>query len=590
VLVFLPGAREISDVQALLTRAFADQPIDIRPLYGALPFAQQRAAIAPVTDPKRRKIVLATSIAETSLTIQDIRVVVDAGRARRARFDPGSGMSRLVTERVTRAEATQRAGRAGRVAEGTCYRLWTKGEEGALAAFPPAEIEAADLAGLALDLAAWGTSEDDLAFLTPPPAGALADARALLTQLGLLEGGRLTAHGAKVAALPLHPRLGHMVITAGKQAALPAALMAGRDPLATRSSDLALRVRAITTRDRSAKGASELAAEAKRITALGPQNAQTLSLGEMAALAYPDRIGKRRPGNDARYILSGGRGAVMDTQDDLANQPYIIATDLDGAGRDARIRMAVAITEAEIRSLYGAQITQDTTCDWSRRDNRVVAEQRELLGAVTLSAQRWRDVPAADTNRAMCAGIRLLGLRLTGAAALFRARVELVRAGGNTLPDMTDEALLDTLEDWVAPYLDGITTSGQWKAFDPTAALRAILNWEQTQTLDRAAPAHFLTPLGRKVAIDYSGEAPEISLRLQEMFGTTKHPMIGNTPLRVTLLSPAQRPVQTTTDIPAFWATSYADVRKDMRGRYPRHPWPEDPTQADPTLRVKRPR
>lgn len=585
ILVFLPGAREIRDVQALLTRQLPDKGFDIRPLYGALPFAAQRAAIAP--NPAARKIVLATSIAETSLTIQDIRVVVDAGRARRARFDPGSGMSRLVTERVTLAEATQRAGRAGRVAPGQCYRLWTKGEEGSLAAFPPAEIEAADLTGLALELAAWGADEHDLAFLTPPPPPALAEARSLLNDLGILNGGRLTSHGEAVAALPLHPRLGHMLAMAGPEAAVPAAIMAGRDPLLTRQSDLTLRLRALKRRhDDQVKGGADLMAEAKRIAKLVPSR-PALSLGEMAALAYPDRIAQRRPGTAPRYLLSGGKGAILDEADSLAGDPYLVMTDLDGDAREARVRMAAPISQSAVRQMFADKITWHQNCDWSRREGRVVAQETEMLGALALTRRTWTDAPADQVAAAMCSGIRHIGLRLTGAAALFRARVELVRAGGDTLPDMRDDALLDSLEDWLVPHLAGVTTTDHWKRFDPLPALRAILTWDQTHRLDTAAPAHFITPLGHKTPIDYAGETPEIRLRLQEMFGTTTHPTVGRTPLRVTLLSPARRPVQTTTDIPGFWASSYADVRRDMRGQYPRHPWPEDPTQADPTLRAK---
>ena len=586
-LVFLPGAREIGDVQTLLNSALDPAVFDIRPLYGALPFAAQRAAIGPA--PGKRKVVLATSIAETSLTIEDIRIVVDAGRSRRARFDPGSGMSRLVTERVTRAEATQRAGRAGRVAPGVCHRLWTKGEEGGLAAFPPAEIEAADLTGLALELAAWGATEADLAFPTPPPAGALAEARALLETLAVLDDGRMTHHGTTVAKLPLHPRLGHMLAHVGPQAALPAAIMAGRDPINSRQSDLGLRLRAIQGRDNTPlKGAAEIRAEAKRCAALVNHLPNSdFDLGEMAALAYPDRIGKRRPGDAPRYVLTGGKGAVLDANDALAGQEFIVATDLDGDNRDARVRLAVPIAQSAVRALYQDDIRQQTSCVWSRRDARVIAEIREMLGAVSLSQSRWHDAPAQDVARAMCDGIRHLGLRFSKPAALLRARVLLLAATRDDVPDMTDAALLQSLEDWLLPFLEGITTAAQWKAFDIAPALRAALTWDQAQALDQEVPSHFTTPLNRRTAIDYSGDHPTITLRLQEMFGVTSHPVVAGKPLRITLLSPAQRPVQTTMDIVGFWANSYADVRRDMRGKYPRHPWPEDPSQADPTVRAK---
>ncbi len=499
-------------------------------------------------------------------------------------------MSRLVTERVTRAEATQRAGRAGRVAEGRCYRLWTKGEEGALAAFPPPEIATADLAPLALELALWGS--DDLAFLTPPPEGALTEARALLADLGALDDkGRITAHGRELAALPLHPRLGHMLLKAGKAAAPVAALLGERDLLSGAPADLGLRLKALTGRYDGPGTVSHptkerVKTEAKRLEA-GLTQTPAMDLAEMVAIAYPDRIGQRRPGDQPRYLLSGGKGAILDAADPLAGQPYLVATDLDGDPREAKIRLAAPISEGQIRAVLADRITEATTCDWSKRDRRVLARQQERLGAIALSDRPWSDAPPDAIARAMCEGVRDLGLRLDGAAARFRARVELVRAGGSDLPDMTDGALLATLEDWLLPHLQGVKSADDWKRFNPLEALRAMLSFAEMQALDAAAPAHFETPLGRRIAIDYDGEAPEITLRLQEMFGVTRHPLIGKTPLRVTLLSPGGKPVQTTTDIPGFWASSYADVRKDMRGRYPRHPWPEDPTVAEPTLRAK---
>ena len=578
ILVFLPGAGEIRDCAARLKgRLPAD--CDIRPLFGAMPFAEQRAAIAP-GPAGRRKVVLATAIAETSLTIEDVRVVVDAGSARRAAFDPGSGMSRLVTERATRAEATQRAGRAGRVAPGMCFRLWTRGQDGALAAFPPPEIATADLAPLALDLAVWG---GDPAFLTPPPEAALTEARALLAGLGAVEDGRITEHGRAMAALPVHPRLAHMLLTAGSGAAPLAAILEARAPVRGDGADIADRLRALRGRD---PALDPVRTEARRL-ARGLPDRGAVDPGPALALAYPDRIAMRRPGDEPRYLLSGGRGAVMHAADPLAGQPFLVAADLDGGGRDARIRLAAAITEDDIRDLFADRIKIVRTCTWSRRDGAVHARDTTRLGALSLSDRTWPDAPDATIAAAMCDGIREIGLGLSGKAALLRARVELVRDGGDAFPNMTDAGLLDTLEHWLAPFLGGVRTAADWRRFDPAPALRAMLDWERTQALDRAAPATWKSPLGRHIAIDYSGEAPEIALRLQEMFGTTTHPRVGRTPLRVTLLSPAGRPVQVTTDIPGFWATSYADVRRDMRGRYPRHPWPEDPTQATPTMRAK---
>ncbi|WP_417629091.1 ATP-dependent helicase HrpB [Pararhodobacter aggregans] len=593
VLVFLPGEGEIRRVAALLAPRLTPD-VALQPLYGAMDFALQRAALAPLTS--GRKLVLATAIAETSLTIPDIRVVVDAGQARRARFDPNSGMARLVTERVSLAEAEQRRGRGGRVAQGICYRLWTRGQEGALPAFAPPEIETADLAGLALELAVWGSA--DLAFLTPPPPGPIAEARVLLQELGALDGaGRITGHGRAMAALPLHPRLAHMLLSAGKGAAPLAALIADRDPLQGAPADLALRLKAIDDprgyqRDHSwplrREALERIRVEAKRLTRMAPED-RGLDPAEMAALAYPDRIGLRRKGEAPRYLLSGGKGAVFDAADPLAQTRLIVATDLDGDPREARIRQALPISEAALRALFPEQIRWQDLCEWSAREGRVLARSRERLGGLVLAERPW-DAPPEARARAALEGLRALGLgAMSPAARRLQARVELLRAEGEDLPDLSDAGILARGEEILLPFLTRVRSAEDLKALDLTEALRQALDWEQQQRLDRLAPAHFVTPLDRKVPIDYSGGQPEIALRLQEMFGVTEHPAIGpkRLPLKVTLLSPGQRPVQVTTDLPGFWDNSYADVRKDMRGQYPRHPWPENPREADPTLRAK---
>ncbi len=583
VLVFLPGEGEIRRVAASLAGRLPDD-CTVHLLYGALPFADQRRAIAPALS--GRKVVLSTSIAETSLTIADIRVVVDGGRARRARFDPGSGMSRLVTEAVSKAEATQRAGRAGRVAPGDAFCLWHKGAHGALPAFAPAEIEAADLTGLALEMAVWGS--DDLAFLAPPPTAAIREARSLLQSLGALDHtGRITNHGQALAAIPLHPRLAHMLQIAGKQAAPLAALLAARDPLRGAPVDLSLRSATLAgpyhgPGKKNHAALAQIKVEVPRL-AQGRPDANRLTLGQMAALAYPDRVGLRRAGNDPRYVLSGGKGAVMDAHDPMAGARLIVATDLDGDRREARIRQAAALSERELRDIHPDQIGWYDICAWSKRDRRVLTRRQERFGALVLDDRNWPDTPAETVANAMIDGVRQLGLYPSAAATRFRARVALV----DSLPAMDDAYLMNNLEEWLLPHLAGVRTAEDWKRFDILPALRAMLDWTQTQTLDRVAPAHFRTPLGRRIPIDYDGAVPGITLRLQEMFGVTRHPMVGPTALQITLLSPGQKPVQVTQDIVGFWKTSYADVRRDMRGRYPRHPWPEDPTQADPTLRAK---
>ncbi|KIC14818.1 ATP-dependent helicase HrpB [Leisingera sp. ANG-Vp] len=595
ILVFLPGEGEIRRTAGALEKRLPGH-CHIRPLFGALPFAEQRAAIQP--EPQGRKVVLATSIAETSLTIQDIRVVVDMGQARRARFDPGSGMSRLVTEKVTRAEATQRQGRAGRVSEGICYRLWTKGEEGALMAFPPAEIESADLTSLALELALWGAAPEDLSFLTQPPAGAMAEAQALLTMLGGLDAqGRITGHGKALSALPLHPRLGHMLLTAGPSAAPLAALLGERDPLRGAPADLSLRLQALKdpkgfehsrTYQLNRPVVERIKSEARRLEKQAGRSDAGLPAAAIAALAYPDRIGQRRKGDTPRFVLSGGKGAVLEGGDTLAGAPFIVALDTDGNPREAKIRMAAQISQGEIRDLFAEQIAWNDLCEWSKRDRRVVARQQERLGSIVLDDRIWKDVPGEAVAEAMLDGVRDLGLRLSGAAARLASRVELVRAEGHELPDFSIPGLTEQLEDWLLPMLDGVKSAEDWKRFDLLPALKAALSWEQTQLLDREAPGSFVTPLGRRIPIDYALEVPEISVRLQELFGVSRHPSVGGVPLKITLLSPAQRPIQITRDLPGFWAGSYADVRKDMRAQYPKHPWPEDPSEADPTLRAKR--
>ncbi len=588
VLVFLPGEGEIRRVEAILAGL---EDCEIRPLFGAMDFAAQRAALAPSA---KRKIVLATSIAETSLTIPDIRVVVDAGRARRARFDPNSGMSRLVTERVTRAEAEQRRGRAGRVAEGTCYRYWTRGEEGALAAYPPAEIEAADLTRLALELALWGGS---VPLLTAPNPGAMAEARALLTAMGALDAGRITAHGRSLAALPLHPRLAHMLALAGPKAAPLAALMSERDPLKGAPPDLALRMAALTDPKRFEaehpwpvlRPVIERIRQEQRRLERASRASADYSLGQMAALAYPDRIGLRRKGEAPRWVLSGGKGAAMEPGTPLSGARLLVATDLDGDAREAQIRQAVGLSETELRALYAGQIQTVSVCEWSKRDGRVLARIQERFGALVLGDQAWSDAPPDAIARAALEGLRLNGLHFTPAARRLRARIELARDASPDWPDASDQALLARAEDWLLPYLGKCRSEADLRALDLAEPLRSLLTWEQTRQLDHLAPAHFETPLGRKVPIDYDGEAPAIEVRLQEMFGVTQHPTVGarRLPLRVTLTSPGHKTIQVTMDIPGFWTSSYADVRKDMRGQYPRHPWPEDPTEAEPTLRAK---
>ncbi|MEM6565494.1 MAG: ATP-dependent helicase HrpB, partial [Pseudomonadota bacterium] len=588
LLAFLPGEGEIRRTQAVLQDQLPPD-VQLRPLYGAMDFKAQRAALEPTIS--GRKIVLATSIAETSLTIEGVRIVVDGGRARRSEFDPSSGMSRLVTTRVSRAEAAQRAGRAGRIAPGSCFKLWTRGEDGALPAYPPAEIDVEDLARLSLEVALWGGQPQEMSFLTPPHAGRLADAQRLLQMLKALDDDlRITDHGRALAKLPLHPRLAHMVSLGGRNAARLAALLSERDILQGAPADLKLRLEALARpkvnggirQPALSRVREEIRRLEKSTNRTGPQDPAVL-----AALAYPDRIGLRRLGDAPRFVLSGGKGAYLSGSDPLAGTRMLVATDLDGDPREARIRQAIAFSEAALRECFPDQIIWQRTCAWSRRTNRVEARQQETFGALVLEDRVWQGADPLDVSRAMLDGVRHLGLAPSPSAERLIARVNLMRQYEPDFPDFGADNLMATLEDWLLPHLSDVTTSADWRAFDILPALEAHLGWDALQSLNRAVPAHFITPLGRKIPIDYNDAQPQIAVRLQELFGTTRHPTVAGTPVQITLLSPAQRPLQVTTDLPGFWASSYADVRKDMRGRYPKHPWPEDPTMADPTLRAK---
>lgn len=596
ILAFLPGEGEIRRTLSLLDGHGIDA--DLRPLFGAMPFAEQRRAIAPS---ERRKIVLATSIAETSLTIEGIRIVVDGGLSRRAAFDAGAGMGRLETLRVTKAEATQRAGRAGRLEAGIAYKLWTKGEDGGLAPFPPPEILSSDLTSLVLDLARWGARRPDaVQFLTQPRQTDFKAAQELLNQLGAItQDGAITDQGMRMAKMPTHPRIACLLShTKGNDALLLAALLEARDPIEARNSDLAFRMEALkdprkftaTRPYKLRQGATaRIKADAIRLTARGNE---TLSLGQVAALAYPDRVGLRRTGSQPRFLLSGGAGAYLDDDDTLARARMIVATDLDGDKKEARIRLAAPITEAELRTLYPDRIVEMMQCRWSKRDRAVRPKIETRFMALVLAEQNWQDCPPEELANALLEGVSDLGLgalNWTKEAKFLRARVEFLRAQDDAFPDYSDEGLMNSARDWLLPFLFGLKTAQALKTVNLRSALWAALNWEDQQRLDAQAPAKITAPTGTGLAIDYSGAQPKIAVRLQELFGLATHPVVGpkRLPLLIELLSPAGRPVQTTADLPNFWRTSYADVRKDMRGRYPRHPWPENPLEAEATRRAK---
>ena len=599
LLVFLPGQGEIRRAAQLLTERLADRPIEIAPLYGALDVRDQDRAIAPVAD-GRRKVVLATAIAETSLTIQGVRVVIDGGLSRVARYDPARGLTRLETVRVSQASADQRRGRAGRTEPGVCYRLWDEAETRALPAFGRPEILDTDLSRLALDLARWGTrTAEGLAFLDPPPEAAWREARTLLGGLGVLDGqGDLTPHGRAVAELPLPPRLAHMVLVggahgAGEQAARIAVLL-GEQGLG--GSDVDLRERlARLDRDGSprARDARALAARWAR-TAGGRQGSgpgTDFDAGLLLAMAFPERIAKAR-GAGGEFQLASGRGAYLEPTDALARERWLAVAELGGGEARDRILTAIPLDEACLVEAFADQIETEDRVQ-ADAAGRVTAIRVRRLGRLVIEERRIDQPDPHLIAAALLAQVRDKGVACLSwgePARRLRDRIGFLRGQGGDWTDLSDEALLTTAEAWLAPLLTGRTRLGQISAGALEEALRGLIGWERLRDLDRAAPEHWTAPTGTRAVIDYAAEGgPRIEARVQELFGLAAHPSIadGRVPLTLALLSPARRPIQLTRDLPGFWRGSWADVRKDMRGRYPKHPWPEDPLAAPPTTRVK---
>ena len=615
-LVFLPGAPEIRRVERNLLDGELPAGTRVLGLYGELAPDAQDAALAPAA-PGTRKVVLATSIAETSLTIPGVRIVVDAGLARRARFDPVTGMSRLETLRVSAASAEQRRGRAGRLEPGVCYRLWTEVTQRALAAATTPEILEADLAPLALDLACWGTTEGALAWLDPPPPPHLAQARELLAELGALDAAaRVTPAGRRMAALGMHPRLAHMLLAAaplggGTLACELAAILAERDLARTRpgerDADLRKRVELLhggdvvgLEADRGAlKRARRLAegwARQLRAAAPAPRPESAADAGLLLAFAYPDRIGGRRA-DGARYLLSNGRGAAFAGPDALASAQFLVVAELDAGEREARIHLAAPLARADLLRHFAARLQTVERIEWDRREQAVMARRERRLGALVIDESPARDAPRERLSAAMLAGVRELGLAALPwdqAAGALRDRLAFLHRlhgadPGNSWPDVSDAALLATLADWLGPFLDGVTRRDHLARLDLAAILAARLEYPARQALERLAPTHLVVPSGSRVAIDYSAAAPTLAVRLQEMFGLTATPTVGGgrVPLTIELLSPAGRPVQVTGDLPSFWRRGYPEVRKELKGRYPKHHWPDDPLTATPTARAR---
>jgi ATP-dependent helicase HrpB len=686
VLVFLPGAREIRRVQALLeerlggsgtssqavatpsgaigSRVAAADAVALLPLFGDLSPSEQDAALAPAAS-GTRKVVLATNIAETSLTIPGVRIVVDSGLVRRSVFDPATGMSRLETQRISRASADQRQGRAGRVEAGVCYRAWSEAAQRSLAPFSPPEISDADLTPLALDLANWGVRDAaDLRWLDVPPVAMLASARDLLAHLGALDRqGRITAHGREMAALGVHPRLAHMLLRARDLDSLPmaadfAALLSERDLLrgapgsrdadvrsrldvfrserappgvdwgafqrakkmardlqrrlssragnieagnatgvSTRAGDSSVRPRSSGVTHVVGVGAqsgAEPAGTRGRVLSSPPAN---VDAGVLLAFAYPDRIGRRRAGSDARYTLTNGRGAHFSDTQSLGRQELVVAVDLDDRERDARILLAAPLARADLEHYFADQLVRTESVEWSSRERAVMARRIVRIGAAVLEEQPLPEIPSEAARAAMLVGVRELGMdafNWTRDARDLQARMEFVRKHApdtGPWPAVDDASLAASFDAWLAPWLDGVTRKEHLARISLPEALRALLPWEQQRKLDELAPTHLEVPSGSRIRIDYLDElAPVVAVRLQEVFGLEKTPLIAGSrvPITFKLLSPAQRPVQVTKDLAGFWRGSYADVRKDMRGRYPKHYWPENPLEAEPVRGIRR--
>lgn len=597
-LVFLPGQGEIRRTETLLRERLDNPAVDVVTLYGALDAQTQDRAISPAPKGKR-KVVLATSIAETSLTIEGVRIVIDSGLARVPRYEPDVGVTRLETVRVSRASADQRRGRAGRTEPGVCYRLWDEPQTASLEAYARPEILAADLSSLLLDLAQWGTSNPaTLSFLDPPPSGALSEAKALLVELGAIDTqGRITDEGRMLRRLPLPPRLARMVVDAaregeGQRAADIAAILSERG-LGGDGVDLTHRLDQFR-RDRSRRG-EDARRMAKRWAeeAGGKSGGGDVSIGAILSLAYPDRVAKSRGANGA-FLLANGRGANVDPASPLSREPFLTVAELSGTAAQSRILLAAPIALEDIEARFAHQIEsrEDITFDTGSASLR--GRKSERLGAIALAERPFQVTPGPEAAKKLAEGVVKVGLdRLPWTKSLqqWRDRVMFLRrAEGDEWPDLSDTGLAASAADWLVPMLDGKTALSAASADDLSTAIQALLPWPLKRRLDEEAPTHFSAPSGSSVPIDYEAEeGPKLSIRVQELFGMGTHPSIakGKVALLVELLSPAHRPVQVTRDLPGFWRGSYAAVKTEMRGRYPRHPWPDDPLHAPATRRAK---
>ncbi len=625
LLAFLPGQGEIRRATDALADWLLDKKIrdvHLHPLYGNLSIEEQQRAIAPLSgkESSDRKIVLATNIAETSLTIEGVDVIVDSGLAREARFDPGTGMTGLHTVKISKASSVQRAGRAGRLGPGRCYRLWSAEQQRQLAAHGTAEILKADLAPLALQLLQWGVDDPaELSWLDQPPNGHWLQAMDLLESLGALEartnGRVLTAHGQAMTALPVHPRLAHLLLRGAengmvKQASLLASLLSERDPFSQDNPDIGYRLDILTGETGCPSRhqgwlhrTRQLARQLQRqVTALNLNQAAPAYLigveqapGFLLACAYPDRIARRR--HSGGYQLANGRGANLGGEYRLGKNRWLSVAEVGGiaGGKGDLIRSAAMLDEKLFDTALQDFVRFETIAEWNKKSGRFVAEQQQKTGALVLQRKTLEKVPGEARTTALIRYLRGEALRpLPWTAELHQwcARVSLVRSveSEQGWPDLGQEALLDTLESWLAPWLDGVNSLQDFKKLDIKHILHALLSWEQRRKLDELAPIRIKVPSGSAIAIDYTRSPPVLAVKLQEMFGCEQSPSLvaGKVPLVVHLLSPAGRPLQITRDLAGFWRSSYHDVKKEMKGRYPKHPWPDDPLSATATRNTRR--
>ncbi|MHC8357326.1 ATP-dependent helicase HrpB [Pseudomonas sp. LB3P81] len=617
LLVFLPGQAEIRRVHQQLADSLGESTqILLCPLHGELDLAAQRAAIDPAPTGKR-KVVLATNIAETSLTIDGVRVVIDAGLARVPRFDPGSGMTRLDTQRISRASATQRAGRAGRLEPGVCYRLWSQDQHEQLAAYASAEILSADLAGLALQLGRWGVTPMQLVWLDVPPAAAYAQAQDLLDRLGALDGGSLTRHGQAMAELPAHPRIAHLLLRGqalglAEMACDVAALLGERDILRGVGADLHSRLVLLSGEERAARGAQGGVQRARQLARqyrgyLRGKASEPVGdpdhprwLGALLALAYPDRVAQQRRAGGAEYRLANGRAALFAEADSLMKQSWLVIADLGSrqGQREERIYLAADFDPALFDSVLAEQVRVVDQLDWDEREGVLRAERQRKVGELILSREPLTGLDETARSQALVNLVRRKGLELlpwTPELRQWQARVALLRQldlgskSESEWPDVSDAALLKSLEHWLMPYLGKVSRLSHFANLDLSSIVHNLLPWPLPQRLDELAPHHLSVPSGSSIRLDYSEQPPILAVRLQELFGLAETPRIagGRQVVKLHLLSPARRPVQVTQDLANFWRSTYAEVKKDLKGRYPKHYWPDDPLVAEATARIK---